>query len=91
MVDGGPKTVELAVDLHEHLIQVPAPRRIAAHVRDASLTNLDSEHWVKPVRSEPDGLVADVRARAANPRRCGTTVGIARTSSRPDEILLVSY
>jgi hypothetical protein len=48
MVDGAPQITELAVDLHEHLIQVPAPLRIAAHVRDASLTNLGGEHRAKP-------------------------------------------
>ena len=42
------------------LIQMPAPLRIAAHVRDASLTNLGGEHRAKPVPPEPDGLVADV-------------------------------
>ena len=43
------RITELAVDLHEHLIQMPTPLRIAAHVRDASLTNLGGEHWAKPV------------------------------------------
>ena len=37
-----------------------APLRIAAHVRDPSLTNLSGEHRTKPVPPEPDGLVADV-------------------------------
>ena len=44
MVDGTPKVAELAVGLHKHLVQVPAPLRIAAHVRDASLTDLGGEH-----------------------------------------------
>jgi hypothetical protein len=30
------------------------------HVRDASLTNLVSEHQAKPIQPEPDSLVADV-------------------------------
>jgi len=60
MVDCAPQIAELAVDLHEHLIQMAAPLRIAAHVRDASLTNLGGEHRAKPVPAEPDGLVADV-------------------------------
>src|SRR6202034_550859 len=55
-----PEVAELAVDLHEDLIQMPAPLRIAAHVCDASLTNLGREHRAKPVPPEPDGLVADV-------------------------------
>jgi hypothetical protein len=60
MVNGAPQIAELAVDLDEHLIQVPAPLRIAPHVRDASLPNLGGEHRTKPVPPEPDGLVADV-------------------------------
>src|SRR5580692_2661395 len=60
MVDGAPEIKELAVDLHKGLIQMPAPLRIAAHVRDASLANLGDEHRAKPVPPEPDGLVADV-------------------------------
>ncbi len=59
MVDGALQLAELAVDLHEHLIQMPAPLRIAAHVRDASLTNLGGEHRAKPVPPEPDRLVAE--------------------------------
>src|SRR3984957_13574055 len=60
MVDGAPKIAELAVDLHKRLVQVPAPLRMGAHVRDASLTDLGGEHRAKPVPPEPDGLVADV-------------------------------
>src|SRR5271168_3772968 len=60
MIDRPPQIAELAVDLHERLIQVPTPLRIAAHVRGASLADLGSEHWAKPVPPEPDGLVADV-------------------------------
>src|SRR5271156_6507577 len=60
MVDCAPQIAELAVDLHEHLIQMPAPLRIAAHVPDASLTNLGGEHRAKPVPPEPHSLVADV-------------------------------
>jgi hypothetical protein len=44
VIDGAPKVVELAVDLHKHLIQMPASLRIGAHVRDASLTDLGGEH-----------------------------------------------
>ena len=65
MVDGAPKVAELAVDLHKHLAQVPAPLRIAARVRDASLTDLGGEHRAKPVPPKPDGLVADVDPRSA--------------------------
>ena len=60
MVDGAPKVAELAVDPHKDLIQMPAPLRIAAHVRDASLADLSGEHRAKPVPPEPDRLMADV-------------------------------
>src|SRR5271167_5062261 len=60
MVDGAPKAAELAVDLHEDLIQMPTPLFIAAHVRDPLLSDLGGEHRAKPVPPEPDGLVADV-------------------------------
>jgi hypothetical protein len=54
MVDGAPKIAELAVDLHERLIQMPTPLRIAAHARDASLSDLGGKHWAKPSPPEPD-------------------------------------
>jgi hypothetical protein len=44
MINCAPKIAYSAVDLHEHFIQMPTPLRIAAHVRDASLTNLGGEH-----------------------------------------------
>ena len=60
MVDGAPQIAELAVDLPEHLVQMPAPLRIAAHVRDPLLSDLGGEHRAKPFPPEPDGLAADV-------------------------------
>jgi hypothetical protein len=60
MIDGAPEITELAVDPHKHLIQMPAPLRIGAHMRDASLKNLGGEHRAKPVPPEPHGFVADV-------------------------------
>src|SRR5271170_6469551 len=60
MVDRAPEIAELAVDLHERLIQMPTPLDEAAHVRGTSLADLGGEHWTKPVPPEPDGLVADV-------------------------------
>ena len=44
----------------EHLIQMPAPLRMAAHVRDASPMNLGGEHRAKSDPPEFHGLVADV-------------------------------
>ena len=44
MIDRAPEVAELAIDPHEHLIQMPSPLRIAAHVRDTSLADLGGEH-----------------------------------------------
>ena len=60
VIDGAPEIAELAVDLHEHLIQMPTPLGIAAHVRDPLLSDLGGEHRAKPVPPKPDGLMADV-------------------------------
>src|ERR1700722_19334738 len=57
-----PKIAELAVDVHKHLIQMPAPLKIGAHVCASSLADLGGEHWAKPVPPEPDGLMADIDA-----------------------------
>src|ERR1700730_626016 len=60
MVDCAPQIAERAVDLHERLIQMPAPLRIATHVRDSSLSDLGGEHGAKPVPPESNGLLPDV-------------------------------
>src|SRR5208337_5420444 len=59
MIDGAPEIAEFAVDLHERLIQMPPPLRIAAHVRYPPLSDLGSKHR-KPVPPKPDCLMADV-------------------------------
>src|SRR5271157_3682293 len=43
VIDRAPEIAELAVDLHERLIQMPTPLRIGAHVRDAPLSDLSSK------------------------------------------------
>src|SRR6201990_2088588 len=53
-------TTSLRKPSRHTLIQVPAPLRIAAHVRDPLLSDLGGEHWTKPVPPKPDCLVADV-------------------------------
>jgi hypothetical protein len=62
MVDGAPKIAKLAVDLHERLIQMPTPLRVAAYVRYPPLSDLGSKHRTKPVPPKPDRLMADVDA-----------------------------
>src|SRR5271167_3387313 len=49
MVDGAPEIAELAVDLHKHLVQMPSPLRVAAHLRHPLLSDLSGEHRTKPV------------------------------------------
>ena len=83
MVDGAPQIAELAVDLHEHLVQMPAPLRIAAHVRDASLPNLGGEHWAKTVPPEPNGLEV-VRGRSLDPKvRADLPHRLVKAADRP--------
>src|SRR5208337_3153255 len=60
VVDSAPEIAELSVDLHKHLVQMPPPLRIAAHVRDPLLADLGGEHRAKPVPPKPDRLMADV-------------------------------
>src|SRR5271157_3738969 len=58
MVDRAPEVAELAVDLHEDLIQMPPPLRIAAHMRDASLADCKPAAYIRsegpaPRRTSP--------------------------------------
>ena len=60
MVDSAPEIAELAVDLHERLIQMPPPLRIPAHVRYPPFSDLSGEHRAELVPPKPDRLMADV-------------------------------
>ena len=60
MVDSPPEIAELAVDLHERLIQMPPPLRIAAHVRHPLLSDLSGKHRAELVPPKPNRLMADV-------------------------------
>ena len=44
----------------EHLIQMPTPLKIPAHVRYPLLSDLGGKHRAKPVPAKPDRLMADV-------------------------------
>ncbi len=59
MIDGPPKIVFLAVDLHEHLIQVPAPSA-GFHAFDPALADLRGKHRPEPMPPVPDCFVTDV-------------------------------
>jgi hypothetical protein len=48
MIDRPPEIAELAVDLHEHLIQVPTPLGEAAQMRNPVLSELCREQRAKP-------------------------------------------
>jgi hypothetical protein len=60
VIDSSPEIAELAVDLHEHLIQMPTPLGEAAQMRNSLLSDLCREHRAKPVPSKSAGLMADV-------------------------------
>ena len=60
MVDGAPKVMLLPVDLHEHLIEVPAPVTDPAHRLHPLPSDIGRKHWSEPVPPKPHGLVADV-------------------------------
>jgi hypothetical protein len=51
----------LAVDLHEHLVQVPLPVRICAHLAYSFPTNFSDKYWAKSVPPKSNRLIADKR------------------------------
>ena len=61
VIDGPPEVVHLAVDLHEHLVEVPSPLA-RAHPLDPALPNLGCKHRAEPMPPEPDRLMAHVDA-----------------------------
>ena len=58
VVDGSPKVLVFAVDLHEHLIEVPPPIRTRPHPIHPLLADLGGEDRAKTVPPEPDRLMA---------------------------------
>lgn len=61
MIDCPPQVVPFAVDLHEHLVEMPPPVA-GAHTLDPALPDLRSERRPEAVPLEPDGLAADLYA-----------------------------
>ena len=59
VIDGAPKIMRLAIDPHEHLVQVPTPGRVET-VIDASRLGLSREHWSEPVPPETHRFVTDI-------------------------------
>lgn len=60
MIDRAPQVVGFAVDLHEHLIKVPAPLAEGAHVADTTPAHVAGKHRTKTIPPEADGLVAQI-------------------------------
>jgi hypothetical protein len=61
VIDGAPQLVPLAVDLHEHLVQVPSPAA-GLHALDPALPDLGCEQRAEAMPPEPHRLVADLDA-----------------------------
>jgi len=52
--------MQLAIDLHVDLVEVPPPVGVCPHPTDPLAADLSGEHRAEPVPSEPYRLVADV-------------------------------
>src|SRR6478735_451191 len=62
LVDCSPQVDHLAVQLHVHLVEMPAPLAKASHPAHPLPANVGREQWPKPVPPVAHGLVADVDA-----------------------------
>lgn len=61
MIHSPPKVVAFAIDLHEHLVEMPAPSA-GFHSFDTSFPDLVGEHRPEPVPPKPNGFVAHINA-----------------------------
>ncbi len=61
MIDSPPEIVLFAVDLHEHLVQVPAPAT-GFHAFDPAFADLGSRHRPEPMPPKSNGFMADINA-----------------------------
>ena len=61
MIDGPPEKVLFPVDLHEHLVQMPAPAT-GFHTFDPAFTDLGSKYRPEPMPPISDGFMADINA-----------------------------
>ena len=62
VIHSPPKVVRIVFNLNEHLIQVPLPIQICAHLADPFLADLNSKQRAKAVPPKPNRLIADVDA-----------------------------
>ena len=61
MIDSAPKMVPLAVDLHKHLVEVPAPTA-ELQPPDAAPPDLGCEHRAEPIPPVAHRFMADIDA-----------------------------
>ena len=62
VIDRPPEIMSLAVDLHEHLVEMPAPLGPGTQTFGAFPADFSGEHQPKPVPPETDGFVANIDA-----------------------------
>ena len=62
VIDRPPQIMRLAVDLHKHLIEVPAPMAEALHTAHSLSPDIRSEHRSKAIPPQPHGLVTNVNS-----------------------------
>jgi hypothetical protein len=62
VIHGPPQIDHLAIQLHVHLVEMPAPVTQAPHVRHPLPPDVAGKHRAEPVPPHPHGLVADVDA-----------------------------
>jgi hypothetical protein len=60
VVDCAPQVMLLPVDLHEHLVEVPAPVTDPAHRLHPLASHIGRKHRSEPVPPKPHGLVVNV-------------------------------
>jgi len=61
VVDGAPEIVCLAIDLHEYLVEVPAPTA-GFHALDPAFSDLSGKHRTEAMPPIPYRLVTDIDA-----------------------------
>lgn len=62
MIDGAPEIEHLSVDLHVHLVEMPAPVAEALHAADPLPADISSEQRTEPVPPKAHSLMTDIDA-----------------------------
>ena len=75
MIYRAPQVVDLAVDLHEDLIQMPLLIRVTAHSLSSAPADFGGEKRAEPVPPKPDRLVADIYPAFVDKLRCKVPPG----------------